>query len=39
MDYECASSRKSKNDKRAKRRFRTFKRGGHMRSTNINEGK
>jgi hypothetical protein len=32
MDYECASNRKSKNDKKAKRRFRIFKRGGQFRN-------
>jgi len=35
MDYACPSSRKSKNDKRAKRRLRAFKRGGQFRSSNM----
>jgi hypothetical protein len=34
-DYVCASSRKSKCDKRKKRRERLFKHGGTLRTINV----
>ncbi len=37
MDYETPSYRKSKKEKKLKRRFRVYKRGGKYRSTNIEE--
>jgi hypothetical protein len=38
MDYGYSERRKNKNDKRAKRRARVYKRGGSFRSTNVDEG-
>ncbi len=36
-DYAVPSYRKSKKEKKLKRRFRIYKRGGKYRSTNIEE--
>ena len=38
-DYAEAGKRKTKNDKRAKRRYRVFKKGGRFRSSTVEEGK
>jgi hypothetical protein len=35
MDYGYPERRKNKNDKRAKRKFNQYKKGGAQRSTNI----
>jgi len=32
MDYACAGQRKTKNDKRAKRRYNKYKKGGKWRT-------
>jgi len=37
MDYECGGQRKTKNDKKAKRRFRVFKHGGHLRTSEVKD--
>ena len=37
-DYEMPSFRKSKNDKRKKRRYGVYKKGGKFRSDNVSEG-
>jgi len=37
-DYAVASFRKTKGDKKAKRRYRFYKRGGKYRSTNVRIG-
>jgi hypothetical protein len=36
-DYATPSYRKSKKEKKLKRRFRIYKRGGKYRSTNVEE--
>ena len=38
MDYGGCDRRKTKNDKRAKRRTRVYKKGGQFRSQDIVEG-
>lgn len=38
-DYAMPSQRKSKNDKKKKGRYNTYKKGGKYRSTNIDESK
>lgn len=38
-DYESPSYRKSKKEKKLKRRYRVYKRGGKYRDTKIEEGK
>ena len=35
MNYESGGRRKTKNDKKAKRRFRVFKKGGHFRTSDL----
>ena len=35
MDYECAGRRKSKNDKKAKRRYNKYKKGGKWRTEKV----
>ena len=37
-DYEVPSFRKSKGDKQAKRLFRVFKKGGHLREKQLDFG-
>jgi len=34
-DYGFSGSRSTKNDKKAKRKFNKYKRGGHMRTHNV----
>ena len=38
-DYVEVGKRKTKGDKKAKRRYRIFKRGGKFRGKNVEEGK
>lgn len=38
-EYVVADRRKSKNDKRAKRRFRVYKQGGSFRGTSVETAK
>jgi len=38
-DYETPGKRKSKRDKKAKKRYNVYKKGGKYRSTKIKESK
>ena len=37
-DYRYSERRKNSNDKKAKRRFNKYKKGGHLRTMNISHG-
>jgi len=39
MDYATPGKRKTKNDKRAKRRYRVYKKGGKFRGIDLEKNK
>ncbi|MGC9309857.1 MAG: hypothetical protein ACP5D2_04150 [Candidatus Nanoarchaeia archaeon] len=39
MDYSQPEKRKTRRDKKAKRKYRVYKKGGRFRDKNVEEGK